>query len=430
MLDSLRWRDPPTRAAVTVDGGPARVHLQTTAPREVARMCVGRPVEELPRILSILSPAHHLCAAQALDRLFGVEPPPVAASTREAMRLALVLRHHLRKLAFLVSSAQDPFAGFWSAGARRGALALRPLLDDLTRHASLAQEAAAILGGRADHPVTAVVGGVSRAPKPEHQARLADVALACREGAARLADVLRERVLPGGALLGDVGAIAPGPMAMLTRAPEVDALVLRDGRGGEVERFPVAALFEKVSLHEERWSYEPFAFLAAKGWPGLEAARAEGLFFVGPLARLGGGEPLQTPLAEAERTRLVEALGPFPRPEVVAAYWALLVEVLAAAEGLVALCEAATLTGPAPRTIPAVRGREGAAALESPQGLICQRFRADERGVVEEVQVLDAATANNALYGIAAQRAVESSLAQGRSWDETKQRIELALLAY
>src|SRR5512142_3353783 len=174
MLDSLRWRDPPARAAVTVDGGPARVHLQTTAPREVARMCVGRPVEELPRILSILSPAHHLCAAQALDRLFGVEPPPLATSTREAMRLALVLRHHLRKLAFLVSSAQDPFAGFWPAGARRGPLGLRPLLDELMRQASTAQEAAAILGGRADHPLTAVAGGVSRALKPEHQARLAE----------------------------------------------------------------------------------------------------------------------------------------------------------------------------------------------------------------------------------------------------------------
>src|SRR5512144_1034409 len=96
MLDSLRWRDPPARAAVTVDGGAPRVHLQMTAPREVASMCVGRPVEELPRILSILSPAHHLCAAQALDGLFGVEPPPVAKNVREALRLALFFRHHVR----------------------------------------------------------------------------------------------------------------------------------------------------------------------------------------------------------------------------------------------------------------------------------------------------------------------------------------------
>jgi len=41
------------------------------------------------------------------------------------------------------------------------------------RHVSLAQEAAIILGGRADHPVTAVAGGVSRALRDEHHPRLA-----------------------------------------------------------------------------------------------------------------------------------------------------------------------------------------------------------------------------------------------------------------
>ena len=429
MLDALRWRDPPARAIVTADGGPARVHLQMTTPREVAAMCQGRPVEELPRILSILSPAHHLCAAQALDRLFGVEPPPVARNTREALRLALVLRHHLRKLYFLGSSVEDPFADFWPQGARRGPHGLRPLLDDLTSHASAAQEAAAILGGRADHPVTAVAGGVTRGLKPEHHARLEEIALACRSCAERLAGSLLERVFSPDGILGDVRAIDPGPLASLALAPEPGTLVLRDGRGG-VDRFAGSELFDRVGLHQESWSHEPFAFLQAKGWRGLEVVPPEGLFFVGPLARLSGGEPLATPLAEAERKRLVEALGPFPRFEVVAAYWALLIELLSAAEGLVELCEVEKLTGPALRTIPKAPGREGDAALESPQGLIYQRFRADERGVVEEVRILDTATANNGLFGIVAQRAVETSLAREQPWDETKKRIELALLAY
>lgn len=429
MLDSLRWRDPPARAAVTVEGGAPRVHLQMTTPRDVASMCVGRPVEELPRILAILSPAHHLCAAKVLDRIFGVEPPPSARNAREALRLALVFRHHARKFHFLASSVENPFAEFWPEGARRGPDGLRPLLEDLMRHASGAQEAAAILGGRADHPVTAVAGGVTRALKPEHHARLAEIAVACRSFAERLAAVARERVLSRGELLGDVRTLDPGPLASLALASEPDRAVLRDGQGTEVERFAVGALFEKIALHQESWSHEPFAFLAAKGWKGLGAA-ADGLFVVGPLARLAGGEPLPTPLAEAERSRLVEALGPFPRLDVAAAWWALLVELLSAAEGLVALCDAEKLTGPALRTIPQGPGREGYAALESPQGLIYHHVRADARGVVEEVRVLDTATANNGLLGIVAQRAVESSLAQKRGWDETKKRMELALLAY
>jgi F420-non-reducing hydrogenase large subunit len=297
-------------------------------------------------------------------------------------------------------------------------------------HVSGAGEAAALLGGRAEHPVTAVAGGVTRALRPEHLARLAELATAQLRFAERLAPVFRERVLSSDEILGYARALDAGPLASLAMAAEPDTVVLRDARGGEVERFPSAAIFEKVAQPQEPWSREPFAHLAAKAWRGLEASPPDGLFLVGPLARLAGGDALAMPLAEAERKRLVGALGPFPRRDVVAGYWALLVEALAAAEGLVALSDADKLTGPALRTIPDARGREGHAALESPQGLVCQRVRADARGVVEEVQVLDTPTANNALFGIVAQRAVESALAQGQGWDVAKQRIELALLAY
>jgi len=428
-LESLRWQEQPAQASVTVNGGPAQVFFQVTAPRDVAAMCQGRPVEELPRILSILSPAHHLCAAQALDRLFGVEPPAMAKNMREALRLALFFRHHLRKFYFLLSSLENPFADFWSEDARRGPQGLRPLVEDIMQHVSLAQEAAIILGGRADHPVTAVAGGVSRSLKEEHPPRLAEIAAACRSCAERLAGFLREQAFPQGKILDELRGLEAGPLATLTLAPEPDGLVLRDARGGEMERFGASALFDKVGLHRETWSHEPFAFLKAKGWKDLGAS-TDSLFFVGPLARLNAGQPLATPLAEAERQRLIESLGAFPRFEVVAAYWALLVELLAAAEDLVALCQVDKLTGPVLRTIPKAVGREGHAALESPRGLIYHHFRADERGLVTEVQVLDTATANNGLCGILAQRAVEASLARKQPWEETKKRIELSLLAY
>jgi F420-non-reducing hydrogenase large subunit len=358
-----------------------------------------------------------------------VEPPPAARNVREALRLALVFRHHLRKFYFLATSLEHPFDEFWSEPVRRSPHGLRPLLDELMRHVSLAQEAAAILGGRADHPITAVAGGVSRALKPEHLARLGEIAAASRSCAERLAGFLRERVFADGGILGEVRGLSPGAFASLTLAPgRDDAVVLRDA-GGAVERFAAATLFDKVALHRERWSHEPFAYLKSKGWHGVDGATTEGLFFVGPLARLGDGAPLATPLAEAERQRQVEALGPFPRFEVVAAYWALLVELLGAAEGLVALCRPEQLTGPALRTVPKAPGREGHAALETPEGLVSHHVRADERGLVEEVRVLDTATANNALLAVLASKAAAASLARGERRDETKKRIELALLA-
>jgi F420-non-reducing hydrogenase large subunit len=430
MLEPLRWRDPPARAAVTEDGASPRVQLQVTAPREVEALCVGRPVEELPRILSILSPAHHLCAARLLDRVFGVEPPAHAADVREALRLALVFRRHLRAFWFLASSAEAPLAGFRDDGLRRGPGALRPFLDELAGLVAGAQEAAALLGGRADHPVTAVAGGITRTLRPEHVARLAELASGCRGGAERLADAFRERVIGRGELLGDLRALSAGPLASLALSPAGDAVVVRDPRGVEAQRFAPAALRDHVGVERASWSHEPYAFLKAKGWTGFDPSRTDGLFLVGPLARLAGGEPLPTPLAEAERGRLVGALGPFPRFEVGAAWWALVVEALAAAEGLVALCQPDRLAGPALRTIPSTRGLEGSAALEGPQGLVWQQVRAGADGLVEAIDVLDAATANNALLGVVAQRAVEASVARGQGWDETKRSTEVALLAF
>lgn len=428
-FDALRWLEQPARVTITVNGGPPQVYFQITAPRDLHFMSQGRPVEELPRILAVLGPAHHLCAAQALDRVFGVEPPELARNMREGLRQALFYRHHLRKFYFLLTSLENPFVDFWSAEARQGPHPIsHQLLDDLRRHVSLAQEAAAILGGRADHPLTAVAGGVSRSLKEGHYPRLAEIAAACRDYALRLGDFLREQVFAEGKLLAGVQDLAVTPLASLALGPDDGSLVLRDGNGQEAERFAAAALFDKVGLHHETWTYEPFAFLKDKGWQ--DAGAADSFFFVGPLARLNQGAALATPLAEAERQRLIEALGPFPHFGVVAAYWALLVELLSAAENMAALYEGEKLTGPDLRAIPAAPGPEGHAVLEAPEGLIYHRFQADEWGLVREIEVLNKATANNGLFELLVKKAVETSLARQQPWEEIKKRIELSLLAF
>ena len=293
----------------------------------------------------------------------------------------------------------------------------------------MAQEAASILGGRADHPVTAVAGGVSCYLKEDHYPRLAEIAAACRDYGLRLAEFLREEVLAEGKMA-DLRGWATLPLATLALGPEPDTLILRDVEGQETARFPAAALFEKIGLHREPWTYEPFAFLQDKGWKDLGAQPTDSLFFVGPLARLNNGAPRAAPLAEAERQRLIEALGPFPHFSVAAAYWALLVELLEAAENLAALSEVEKLTGPALRTIPAGPGRAGHAALEAPEGLIYHYFQADEHGLVREAQVLEAATENNGLFELLTRQAVEAALARKQPWEEAKKLIELSLLAF
>ena len=140
-------------------------------------MCLGRPVEELPRITSFLSPSHHLVSALALDNLVGVQPPQLAVNMRSGLLLSLYVAHHLRKLYFFLSVHEDPFREFHiRESARQEGQIPHQLVNELLQCIDLVQEAAAILGGRAHHPVSAVAGGVGRALKEPYYERLMEIA--------------------------------------------------------------------------------------------------------------------------------------------------------------------------------------------------------------------------------------------------------------
>ena len=80
-LEPLRWQEDPSRITVHANNSHLAVYYQVTSHNSVEAICCGRPVEELPRILPILAPAHHLTAALALDRLFQVDPPDLVRNS-------------------------------------------------------------------------------------------------------------------------------------------------------------------------------------------------------------------------------------------------------------------------------------------------------------------------------------------------------------
>jgi len=429
-LAPLRWVEEPSQVTILGDEGRWQAYFQTTGVRNLSGMCRGRPVEELPRILSILSPAHHLVSAMALDGLFDAEPPAPAANVREALLQALFFKNHLRKLYFLLASFSNPFQPF----SLRGLPTTKELVPQhmsarIMGHLALSQEAASILGGRSDHPMSAVPGGVSRFPKEPHYPRLAEIAAECSRFAVELANFLGETVFQDSIIeeMGLGGSFTPMSFVATNRGR--GEIVVRDPMGKETDRFPTKEIFRNIGFEKEAWTYQPFAYLADHGWRGLEKD-VGGLFFVGPLARLNGGENLERPQAEEERQRLVNALGPFPHFTIRAACWALAVELVLAGENMVDLCFQEKLTGPAMRTMPTGMNQEGFAAGESPQGLIAHHYVTDERGLVTNVEILDTAAANNALRCLIAGSVAEGTLSPDQAWGEIKARIELSFLPF
>jgi coenzyme F420-reducing hydrogenase alpha subunit len=431
-LEPIRWLEEPARVSVRQDNSHVQAYLQVTTPRDIKTMCLGRPAEELPRILSIISPAHHLAAALVLDRLCEVTPPDLARHMREALLQCYFFRHHVRKLYFLLSAFGKPFAPERGPRSRTVQLPVpHQILEEAMNALGLIQEAATILGGRCDHPLTAVAGGVSRFLKEGHYERLAEIASACLDYAQRLGEFLRNKILGEDKVLGEISQlkIVP-PLPSISYDQAAEAIMVVDGSGQERERFAPGETWQKLALQQEPWTYQPFAYLKEKGWHKLDSGQSDGWYFVGPLARLNANQPLEKPLAEAERQRLLESLGPTPHFSVGAAFWAVLTELLEAAEKMQDLCSEDQLTGPEIRSLPVHTGETGFAALEAPEGFIYQQIEVDQVGRVTNLEVLDMATENNVLRCLLTQTLVAEATSRGLNWDETKRKIELGLLPF
>lgn len=428
-LEPLRWQEDPARITVQADDSQQlRVYYQITSPKCVEAICCGRLVEELPRILSMLAPAHHLTAALALDRLFQVDPPELAQNMRTALLQAQFCSAHLRKIFFLLTSRQDPFADFHVAGhgVPQEMLSKR-LLEKIAHHGALAQEAEDILGGRHDHPLTAVAGGVSRYLKEEHYERLADIGEALLSFVLELAQFMRTEILTEQGMLLPWSSLEIPALAGL-HLSSGDQPTLSGPNGSESRQFNADQLKDIIALQQEAWTYQPFAYLKENGWQGVEDLQS--LFHVGPLARFNADQAAATPLAEEERQRMIEIVGAPPVYKLTAAFGAMVVELIQAAETLKGLSHAEKLGGPALRTIPEHRAASTWAALEAPQGMTWHHYETDDEGMVQSMTVIDARAGNNALKCMLTKQLVGAALEQKEDPAAIKDKVAVALLPF
>lgn len=430
VLEPLRWQDRPARISVEEADGRLNAYYQITVPWQVSRMCLGRPVEEIPRILPILSPAHHIVSAMTLDRLFQVEPPPLAVNMRQALLLTQYFVHHMRKLYFLFCSQIDPFREYHIRGGDGGKpFVSSKVLDAIMHGIALAEEAATILGGRPEHPVSVVPGGVGRFLKPPHYERLAEIAEQTLKRAMEAARAFRERFVNGSEISTGILELHLEPVASLALSRDMSHILVTDEAGNEKSAIPPESVFETVGLHFEPWTYQPFAYFLEKDWKGPEEGM-ERFFVVGSLARLNTGRPYDHSLAETERQLLLSTLGSPPHFSLMSAFWSLVTELIDSAESMKEQFTREKLTGPAIRSVPVTMGERGFASMESPEGFIAHRYEVNDQGLVQSIQVLDTASENNAVRCAIARTVIEASRTGALEGDRTKAMIEVSLLPF
>lgn len=385
--------DPVTRieghAKITLrlgdDGRVADARFHVTQFRGFEKLCEGRPFHEMPalmaRICGICPVSHLVASAKACDALLAVRIPEVAANLRRVMNLAQVVQSHA--LSFFYLSSPDLVLGMDADPDGRsllGVLAREPELGrDGIRLRSFGQRVIERLGGKRIHPAWIVPGGVSKplaaADRDAILAELPDAIAAAQRTLAhtkRLLAGFREEIRTFGnfpslflGLVDEEGRIAfyDGTLRLTDAAGRIVADRI------DPNRFP-----EIVAEAVEPWSYLKSPYYEPLGYP-------DGMYRVGPLARLNVAQGCGTPLADQEWAEFRD----LERGAVLSSFHyhlARLVEILYCLERMHELLADPAILGTHVRALAQPNAREGIGVAEAPRGTLMHHYRIDEHGLV------------------------------------------------
>jgi F420-non-reducing hydrogenase large subunit len=414
--------------------------------RGFERLCIGRPVEEMPRITTricgICPEAHHIASAKACDAVYGVEPPPTARKLRELLYYTFVAGDHA--LHFYALGGPDLLLRPDAPRQERNLFGVLRALGQETgggilRMRSQVGAVLELLGGRRIHQVTALPGGVSKG-LTEADRRVAELHL--RDILAFATGTLRQfdrQVLGRAEMLelmrDDTYSLRTHSMALVddqNRLNFYDGTVrIVDPEGTERARYHPSDYVRHIAEHVEPWTYVKFPYLKTPGWNGMTEGVQSGVYRSTPLARLNASDGLTTALAQEEYERLVECFGPKPIHATLATHWARLVELVHAAERAMDLVRDPEITGEAIRVVTTQPPAEGVGVVEAPRGLLTHHYRTDERGIVRAVNLIVGTTNNHAPIAMSIAKAARGLIRAGAEiTDAALNRIEMAFRAY
>jgi F420-non-reducing hydrogenase large subunit len=431
---------------LTDEGDVAETYLQIPELRGFEKFCEGRPVEELPRIMTricgVCPEAHHLASAKACDAVYHVDPPPAAKKLRELLYSAFYAGDHTTH--FYALGGPDFVVGPTAPAAERNILGVIAKVGleagkRVIRQRAGAQEVVKILGGKAIHPVTSVPGGVSKGLTEQERERIETLAREFISFAEFTFGVFDDIVLANPAyrdlILGDVyhhRLYSMGTVDANGRVTFYDGQIrIVDPDGKEFARFAPRDYLDHIAEHVEPWSYLKYPYLKRVGWKGFVDGPDSGVYRATPLARLNAADGMATPKAQAAYERMYQTMGGKPVHATLATHWARVIELMYAAERTLELATDPGITSTEIRTIPSAVPTEGVGSVEAPRGTLYHHYETDARGLVRKVNLIVGTTNNHAAISMGIKRAASQLIHKGvEASDGLLNMVEMAFRAY
>jgi NAD-reducing hydrogenase large subunit len=361
----------------------ARFHV--TQFRGFEKFCEGRPFSEMPslmaRICGICPVSHLIASAKACDALLAVRIPPTAEMLRRIFGLAQVVQSHA--LSFFYLSSPDLLLGMDADPQKSnlfGVLERKPeLARDGIRLRQFGQQIIERLGGKRIHPAWIVPGGVSEPLTALNRDAILSgipevLAIAERtlEWFKGVIENFRE----------EVASFGNFPTMFMGIVKKNGGLTFYDGgirivnSSGEViaNGLDPADYPDYIGEKVESWSYLKSPYYMPAGYP-------DGIYRVGPLARLNVADRCGTPRADQELAEFHE----LQRTAVLSSFryhHARLVEILYCVERLEQLLTDPDILSRHVRAIAGPNAMEGVGCCEAPRGTLLHHYKIDEHGLI------------------------------------------------
>jgi len=428
------------------DGEVDNVYFQVPELRGFEKFCEGRPVEEVPQIVTkicgVCPGCHHMASGKAVDGVFGVTPTPTAAKLRELFYMAHFVHSHIAH--FYALAAPDFVVGPTAKPEERNIFGVinkvgLEIGGEVIKQRRLAQEIQALLGGHQTHVVMNTPGGVKRGLSEDERADIEKKAKGFIDFAKFSLKIFEDVVLNNKTYL-DI--ILNGPYHLKLHSmglvDDNNHVNFYDGKvrvvdvnGDEHCKYAPEDYRDFVEERVEPWSYLKFPFLKKIGWKGFVDGNDSGVYQATPLSRLNAADGMATPLAQKEYEKMYKTLGGKPVHNTLAMHWARLVELLYSAERCLELATDKDITGKDLRAkIKKIVG-EGVGIVEAQRGTLTHHYWTDEKGIVTKANIIVGTTNNNAAICMSLKKAAQGLIKKGEEVTEgTLNMVEMAFRAY
>jgi NAD-reducing hydrogenase large subunit len=417
------------------DAAVKNARFQVVDFRGFEKFCDGRPFYEMPSITSrscgICPVSHILASAKACDAIVGVSPPKTAIMLRRLIHMGQMIQSHA--LNFFHLSSPDLLLGMDADPAERNIFGLIEKEPELARQGirlrKFGQEIIEKVAGKRIHSSDWVLPGGAKWPLTKEKAdyllsnlpEALDITVKTIEMFKGRLEGLDEEVQ-------NFGNFPTHYMGLVT---PTGGLELYDGRirivnpEGDIvaDQLDPAKYQEYIGEAAEPWSYMKFPYYKPLGYP-------DGVYRVGPLARLNVAAYCDTPLANAELKEFKE-LG---RNDVVQStflyHYARLVEVLFCIETAKKLLEDPEILSDRVSSRAFVNNYEGVGVAEAPRGTLIHHYKVDPQGMIKWVNMIIATEHNNLAYNKAVTQVAKKYVNGKRLQEGMLNRVEAVIRAF